>query len=72
MSLGNISQCLVSALRAADQLFLAVPTEIQTALFLFRYFSVVSPQPLLLSWDRLGSDAIADLSSLKLGLLQTA
>lgn len=72
MSLGNISQCLASALRAADQLFLAVPTEIQTALFLFRYFSVVSPQPLLLSWDWLGSDAIADLSSLKLGLLQAA
>lgn len=56
--------CPASAFRAADLLFLAVPTEIQTSLFLFKYFSVVSPQPILLSWDQLGLDAIADLSSL--------
>lgn len=72
MSLGNIAQCLASAFRAADLLFLAVTTEIQTALFLFRYFSTVSPQPVLLSWDNLGSDVIADLSFLELGLLQAA
>lgn len=69
---GQHSQCFASAFRAADLLFLAVPPEIQTALFLFRHFSIVSPQPILLSWDQLGSDAIADLSSLELGLLQAA
>lgn len=72
MSLGNISQCPASAFRAADLLFLAVPTEIQTSLFLFKYFSVVSPQPILPSWDQLGLDAIADLSSLEPGLVQAA
>lgn len=53
MSLGNISQCPASAFRAADLLFWAAPTEIRVALFLFRYFSVMSPQQLFfpgLSW----------------------
>lgn len=43
MSLGNISQCPALAFRAAALLLLATPTEIGAALFLFRYFSVLSP-----------------------------
>lgn len=56
MSLGNISQCPPPAFRAADLLFLAAPTEIEAALFLFRYFSVMSPQQLFfpdLSWAQM-------------------
>lgn len=55
ISLGNISQCPACAFRPADLLFLAAPTEVQAALFSFKYFSVMSPQQFFsdLSWAQM-------------------